>query len=145
MLFVFFFFDEEVNIEIKRYEDGTILLDSIPYLKLEDKWPGYFEWYGIEEEDNIRIFRRTSELCFQVKKGRGFTDKDYYIEIYSWFKNYKGHLLDRESVYRLVKKYYDSKYKVKEYWNYTLLIPKNLESYKIDKSYLGGKEDGKNK
>ena len=67
MLFIFFFFGEDEKAEIKRYEDGSILLDSIPYLQLEDKWPGYFEWYGIEEEKNIRIFRRTSELCFQVK------------------------------------------------------------------------------
>ena len=58
------------------------------------------------------------------------------------FRNYKGHLLERESVYEIVNKYYESEYKVNCYFNYTLVLPKELEDYKIDKSYLkGGKKN----
>jgi len=56
MFFIFFFFFEEDIEEILRVRNESVMIGDIPHVEFELSYPGYYEWYALEEDSSIRLF-----------------------------------------------------------------------------------------
>ena len=125
-----FFYDIK-HIEVKHrgmLED--VRLCEIPYVRVENRFPAYDDWYAEEKEYSVIIYSRSSELFSAVKDGRGMTDYDYYRNYYL-INNYSKYrrLLKREYTYELVKKFYD---RLKNHNNVNInLLEIDIDIYRI--------------
>lgn len=102
MSFIFYFSPDRHRI----FKD--VYLEEIPHYKIQTKFPGYFDWYAVEDQEKIKIFRRSSELYFDVNYQKGMNDYDYYELFYSSMN--LDRCLLRESCYSLINEFYKENY-----------------------------------
>ena len=116
----------------------AVNLDSIPYVEIEDKYSGYQDWVAYKSNDEIEIFRLSSELFFPAGNGLGMNDYEYYNMIYNFNNQKHKEVLKREDCYKLVEKYYERFNGV----NITIKDHEIEERYELDIFYSNVKNWG---
>jgi hypothetical protein len=127
--------EEETIESILKTRNEHINLEDIPHTELTEKYPGYYEWYALENEDNIRIFKHEIGLHSEVRENKGMTNLNYYHYGYEYVIKKHIQLVNRQDCYRLVEKYYGSEYRDRRALPYALAIPKEEVSYRLDTFY----------
>ena len=88
-----------------------VFLEEIPEVVMQEKFPGYYDWFAVEEDNHMNIYRFSSELLSKTRNGLGMTDYEYYNLLY-YIHGYKDKkILKRECCYELVRKFYKTNYK----------------------------------
>ena len=136
------FFYETEHIEIStRGISERISLGDIPYVELENRFPGYYDWYAEEKEDHVDIYRMSSELFFEARDGNGMTNYEYYSHFYLLKGSTKDRrLIKREYCYELVRRFYESKYNK---MNIQINLLDIDIDYEIDQFFSGVEDWGK--
>ncbi|MDU5720808.1 MAG: hypothetical protein E6Z86_01550 [Clostridium butyricum] len=129
-MFIFFFFTRNIDVKVRDMLE-EVTLEEIPYVKIETKFPGYYDWYADERENKVVIYRRSSELFSEVRAGKAMTDYEYYNLYYALKGKIKSEkLIKREYTYEFVKRYCNHR---------TDLIEINISDidikYELDDSY----------
>ncbi|EDT77029.1 hypothetical protein [Clostridium butyricum] len=129
-MFIFFFFTRNIDVKVRDMLE-EVTLDEIPCVKIETKFPGYYDWYAEKRDESLVIYRRSSELFSGIRSGKGMTDYEYYNLYYALKGKTKSEkLIKREYTYEFVKRYCNHR---------TDLIEINISyidiKYELDDSY----------
>ncbi|WP_321835330.1 hypothetical protein [Clostridium butyricum] len=130
-MFMFFYNTKKVQIKQRSMLEEVSIAD-IPYIRVENRFPAYDDWYAEEKENLVIIYRRSSELFPLVRDGRGMTNYEYYYNYYS-MNGKNNRLIKREYTYELVKMFSE---KLKNNNNVNINLLEIDVDYEIDDFYV---------